>query len=93
MMRWVFILSRPNPEEVCSEVMHRKSAESIFELEINYQDISSYFTFLPAYSMIGAPVVKTEEKMKIKSKDLVITIAGVNFLVPGRGCPSRGLFL
>ena len=71
-----------NPEEVCSEVMHRKSAESIFELEINYQDISSYFTFLPAYTMIGAPVVKTEEKMKIKSKDLGITIAGVNSLFP-----------
>ena len=71
-----------NPEEVCSEVMHRKSAESIFELEINYQDVSSYSTFLPAYSMIGAPVVKTEEKMKIKSKDLGITIAEVNSLFP-----------
>ena len=32
--------------------------------------------------MIGAPVVKTEEKMKIKSKDLGITIAEVNSLFP-----------
>ena len=76
-----------NPEEVCAEVMHRKSAGSIFELEINYQDASTYSAFLPAYSMIGAPIVKTEEKMDIKDKDFGITIAEVNSLFPATDAP------
>ncbi|MCB6972047.1 MULTISPECIES: RagB/SusD family nutrient uptake outer membrane protein [Butyricimonas] len=81
-----------NPEEVCAEVMHRKSAESIFELEINYQDASTYSAFLPAYSMIGAPIVKTEEKMDIKDKDFGITIAGVNSLFPAGDARREAYF-
>lgn len=57
-----------NPEEVCVEVMHRGSAESIFELEISYSDATTYSTFLPAALLIGAPVMKTETQSDIRDK-------------------------
>lgn len=71
-----------NPEAVCAEVMSRGSEESIFELEINYQDNSIYSDFLPAQAMITTPIVKTDEKMDIVGKDLGITIEEVNKMYP-----------
>lgn len=71
-----------DPEEVCTDVMNRKSAESIFELEINYNDVSSYAVFLPAYFMIGAPIKKGEEKDAIKDKEFGIYISTVENMFP-----------
>lgn len=77
----VYILA-DNAEEVCTDVMRRKSKESIFELEINYKDVSNYPVFLPAYYMVGAPVKKNEEREAIKDKEYGIEITTVEKMFP-----------
>ena len=71
-----------NPEEVCTEVMHRKSAESLFELEISYSDATTYPVFLPASYLIGAPVMKNEEKADIRDKNYGMSIPMIEEMYP-----------
>ena len=71
-----------NPEEVCTDVMHRGSAESIFELEISYADASTYPTFLPASYLVSAPVMKNEEKTDIRDKNYGMYITTIEQMYP-----------
>ena len=52
-------------EEVATSVMDRNSAEGIFEIEINYADISYYGSFFPGSYFISYPVLRNSGKNDI----------------------------
>lgn len=47
-----------NAEEVAQKVMSRNSSEGIFEVEINYADITYYGNFFPGSYFISYPVLR-----------------------------------
>lgn len=57
-------------EEVCTEVMGRNSSEAIFEIEINYADISYYGHFFPGSLFVSYPIMRnvTAEDIVTKSQ-------------------------
>ncbi|MEG1738489.1 MAG: RagB/SusD family nutrient uptake outer membrane protein [Odoribacter sp.] len=57
-----------NAEEVCTKVMGRNSSEGIFEIEVNYTDVSFYGNFFPGSFFISYPVMRNSGAGDIVSR-------------------------
>lgn len=67
-----------NAEEVCTKVMARNSSEGIFEIEINYTDVSYYGHFFPGSYFVSYPVLRNEGEGDVAKRVYGILRSTVN---------------